>query len=385
MLARPALVLSALVLVACGGSAEPPAAPAPPPASSAPPPPVTAPSVASVAVDAGAPDAAPVAAAPPQLSSKAIPIPGSPTPLSFDYLAADRAAGRVYLAVGNTGSLDVFDVATGAFTRVDGFKTAEREFHGKKRMAGPSAATVGDGVVYVGNRATSEICVVNAKTLKLGKCLKLPTSTDGLAYVASAKEVWVTTPQDQSLTVLDASKPDSLKPKTVIKLDGGPEGFAVDETHGLFFTNLEDKGPTLVIDIKTHKLRSTWNPSCSADGPRGLAVDSARGLLFVACTDHVQVLDAAHDGAPLAKLDTGAGVDNLDYIEGYPGGGLLVVGAGKAAQVTLARFDDKGQPSVVATGATATGARNAVADAKGNVYVPDPTAATLLVLSAPSN
>jgi DNA-binding beta-propeller fold protein YncE len=312
------------------------------------------------------------------MASKPTAIPGTPTPLSYDYLAADRAAGRIYVPVGNTGSLDVLDVASGAFTRVDGFKTEEREYKGKKRMMGPSAVTVGSGVVYVGDRASNEVCAVDAKTLKLGKCLKLTTPTDGVSYVASVKEVWVTTPRDQTITVLDASKPEALKLKTVIKLPGDPEGYAVDDAKGLFFTNLEDKGPTLAIDVKTHKVKSTWNPSCGSDGPRGLAIDTARGLLFVACTDHVQVLDANHDGAPLGKLDTGAGVDNLDYIDDK---GLLVVAAGRAAVVTVARFDDKGQPTVVATGATAAGARNAVADATAKVYVPDPATGTLLVLS----
>ncbi len=271
----------------------------------------------------------------------------------------------------------MFDIASSSFTRVDGFKTAEREFHGKKRMMGPSASAVGDGVVYVGNRATSEVCAVDAKSLKLGKCLKLPTSTDGVAYVPSAKEVWVTTPRDQSITVLDASKPGALSPKTVIKLGGDVEGYAVDDAHGLFFTNTEDKGTTLAIDVKTHKLKSTWSPSCGSDGPRGIAIDVARGLLFVACTDHVQVLDAAHDGASLGKLDTGAGVDNIDYVEPS---GLLYVAAGKASRLTVARFDDKGVPAVVATATTAAGSRNAVADANGNAYVPDPNGATLLVL-----
>ena len=377
----PLFALSILSLFACGGASEPPAA-APPAAASAPSAAAPPSAVASAAAVDAAASVAPAAVSAPavaQLTSKAVPIPGATAPISFDYLVADRAAGRVYLAVGNTGSLDVFDTATGAFTRVDGFKTMEKEWKGKKRLFGPSAATIGDGFVYVGNRATSEVCAVEAKTAKLGHCLKLPTATDGVAYVASGKEVWVTTPSDQSLTVLDASKPGALKPKTVIKLGGSAEGYAVDEAHGLFFTNLEDKGSTLVVDVKTHKLRSTWNPSCGSEGPRGVAVDSARGLVFVACTDHVQVLDAAHDGAPLATLDTGAGVDNLDYVETS---GLLYAAAGKAARLTVARFDDKGNPTVVATGATAAGARNAVADANGNAYVPDPAGATLLILGA---
>ncbi len=314
--------LAWVVCVACGGAGEPVVAVPSPSASSSsavPAPAVMASAAPSAAGAASAGPPAevtpPAATGPAQLASTAVDLPGATSPVSFDYLAVDRALRRVYLPVGNTGSLDVFDISGGAFTRVDGFKTAERDFHGKKRLAGPSAAAVGDGVVYVGDRATNEVCVVDAKTLKLGKCLKLPTGTDGVAYVASAKEVWVTTPRDQSLTILDASKADTLKPKTVIKLGGDVEGYAVDEAHGLFFTNTEDKGTTLVIDVKTHALRSTWNPSCGSDGPRGVAVDAARSLVFVACTDHVQVLDA-RDGTALGKLDTGAGVDNLDYVPG---------------------------------------------------------------------
>jgi len=224
------------------------------------------------------------------------------------------------------------------------------------------------------------VCAVDAKTLKLGACLKLPSSPDGVAYVASAKEVWVTTPRDQTITVLDASKPAKLKKKAVIKVDGSPEGYAVDDIHGLFFTNLEDKNKTLVIDVKTHAVKSTWSPGCGEDGPRGLAVDPSRSFLMVACTDHVNVLDAARDGAALGHVDTGAGVDNIDYLAGA---GLLYVAAGKAGKLTVAHVDDKGVPTVIATAATADRARNAVVDANGNAYVVDPAGPSLLAIPKP--
>src|SRR5207253_1232481 len=88
-----------------------------------------------------------------------------------------------------------------------------------------------------------------------------------------------TTPQDHSLTILDASDPAVLKPKTVVKTEGETEGFAVDESRGLFFTNLEDKGSTLAIDVKTHQLKATYSPACGEDGPRGIAADRAIGRL----------------------------------------------------------------------------------------------------------
>jgi hypothetical protein len=312
-----------------------------------------------------------------RIEGKPAPLPGVEGPAFLDYIVYERARSRVWVPVSSTGSVDVFDTASGAFTRIDGFKTVDREVRGKKRTIGPSAATVGDGVVYIGDRASSEVCPVDTKTLTTGACLTLRSPTDGVAYVASAREVWVTMPRDRSIAVLDASKPAALNAKTTVPTGGEPEGYAVDDAHGRFFTNLEDKGQTLVVDVKTHKVTSTWNPGCNSDGPRGLAFDATHDIVIVACTEHLQVLDAAHDGAPLGKLDTGAGVDNIDIV-----GGAVYVAASKAGRLTVATIGDHGKLTVQATGDTAEGARNAVADAQGNVYVPDSQGGRLLVFPA---
>ncbi len=296
--------------------------------------------------------------------------------MSLDYVVYEPAHARVWVPVADTGSVDVFDVATGSFARVDGFKTGERESKGTKRATGPSAVAIGDGFAYIGNRATGEVCPVDLGTLKLGKCLKVPGGTDGVAYVGAAREVWVTSPRDQTIVVFDAAKPDALKAKTSIKFDGEPEGFAFDASRGLFFTNLEDKNKTVAVDVKTHKAKATWSLECGAEGPRGVAADAGRGFVYVACTDRVLVLDAAHGGAKLGAVDTGAGVDNIDWLDPQR---LLYVAAGKAAKLTVVRIDDKGQPFVLASGASAAGARNGVADASGNAYVPDAQGAQLLV------
>ncbi len=297
-------------------------------------------------------------------------------PASLDYIAYEPGSNRIWVPVGNTGSVDVLDIATAKFDRVDGFKSVEREVRGKKRIMGPSAVSIGEGIAYVGNRATSEVCAVDTRSLQLGQCIALPQATDGVEYVASTKEVWVTTPRDHSLTVLDASDPRLLRPKLVVKLEGESEGYGLDETRGRFFTNLEDTDRTVVVNLKTHRVESIWKPGCGEAGPRGLAVDAVRDFVFVACTDHVQILDAGHGGALLGRLDTGAGVDNIDYLAEK---GLLYAAAGRAARLTVARVDDQGRFSVVATPATREGARNAVADAQGNAYLADSGTASLLI------
>ncbi len=370
-MSRVWLVGSLLVVSACSNKAPPPEAPAPPPTVQAAPAPAPTPIAA-------ASSASPPAPAP--WTAKTVPFSSGSGAAFFDYIAYDPAGQRVLIPTArDTGALDVYDIAEGSFSRVEGFKTREQENHGRKRTLGPSSVAVGDGVIYVGNRATNEVCAVDAKALHLGACLKIPSPIDGLAYVASAKEVWVTTPDKSAFAVLDASKPASPKIKTTIKVEGSPEGFTVDEGRGIFYSNLEDKNRTLAIDVKTHQVKSTWSPGCSDDGPRGIAIDARRQFLIVACTDGVRVLDAAHDGAPLGKLETGGGVDNIDWRDAKH---LLYVAAGKTGQLSVVRVDDKGQPTVLATAPTAERARNAVADANGNAYVVDPRGPTLLVFPA---
>jgi len=319
------------------------------------------------------------AVAAPQLTVKSLPLPGATGPVSLDYLACDRAKGKVWIPAGGTGSVDVLDKATGALKRIEGFATVEKEAHGAKRMMGPSSATIGAGFVYVGNRANSAVCAVDAEKLVLGACLELPSSPDGLQYVAATREVWVTTPRDLSLTILDASSPAKLSIKTKVALDGEPEGYGIDEKRGLFFTNLEDKNKTLAVDVKTRKVVSTWDAGCGAEGPRGLALDPVRGWLFVACTDGLNQLDLAHDGARLARLDTGAGVDNIDYLEAKQ---LVFVAAGKAEKLTVAHAE-AGKLTVVATAPIGSGARTVVVDSAGAGYVVDPAKGQILLVSAP--
>ncbi|HWU87847.1 MAG TPA: hypothetical protein VN253_11255, partial [Kofleriaceae bacterium] len=209
-----------------------------------------------------------------------IPLPGgSPDGVFLDYLAFDPATGLVWVPAGSTGSVDVLDTATRKLTRIEGFQTREMERNGRKRVVGPSSVTIGPGVVYVGNRGDSSVCAMDARVPARGACGTLDAMPDGIAYVAATNEVWVTTPRDKSLRILDGK---TLAQKARLAFDGEPEGFAVDGTRGRFYTNLEDKDLTLAIDLKSHETVATWHPSCGEDGPHGLRLAEPDGLLFVA-------------------------------------------------------------------------------------------------------
>ena len=112
----------------------------------------------------------------------------------------------------------------------------------------------------------------------------------------------------------------------------------MDNRRGLFFTNLEETGEAVAVDVRKRSVVSRWKPCAD---PSGVAVDSSRGFVFVACTDHVLVLDGRDDGKVLGSIPAGAGVDNIDYSQEE---GLLYVAAAEAARLTIARIGDDGKP-----------------------------------------
>jgi DNA-binding beta-propeller fold protein YncE len=305
-------------------------------------------------------------------------LPGAPPEgVALDYIAIDRARGRVFVPAGGTGRLVVIDARTRELKTIGKLPVREVERQGTKRMVGPSSVTIGEGFVYFGNRADSSVCAAEASALTLAGCVTLPNSPDGVVYVQSAKEVWVTSPRDKVILVLDVSTPGAPRLKASIPLEGEPEGYAVDVAHGAFFTNFEDKDRTLKIDVASRKVVANWAAQCGADGPRGLAFDSEDQFLVVACTDRVEILDAGKDGKVISSLETGAGVDNLDYL---PSRRWVYAAAGRAGTITIAHVDSAGHLTKAVSRPTAKGARNAVAAENGLAFVADGPGGRILVV-----
>ena len=283
--------------------------------------------------------------------------------ITMDYIAYDPKTGYVWVPGINIGSVDVVDTSNGNVREISGFATKEFEVKGRKRMQGPSGVSIGDGEVYIGDRADSSICAIDEKTLARKNCGHIDSTPDGVVYVAPTKEVWVTAPGDNSVRILDSQ---TLSQKEKLTFEGRPEGYAVDAKRGRLYMNYEDKDLTTAIDLKTRKTVAKWQSSCGEDDPHGLTVDQEAGYLFVACSTRAEVLDAGHSGEKLSSIDTGDGVDDLNY---SPSTHMLYVGAAKDARLTVARVDATGKLSQVAVVPTHEGARNGVVTKDGTVYL----------------
>jgi DNA-binding beta-propeller fold protein YncE len=305
-----------------------------------------------------------------------IALPGvSGGPVMMDYLAYDRSHRRVWVPAGGTGAVFVIEAQSHHVSRLDGFATREIERDGRKRTVGPSSATVGDGVVYVGNRGDSSVCAFDAASLERRSCVTLDSMPDGLAFVASKREVWVTAPRSNMIVILDAGQSGALSVKGQIQLPGQPEGFAVDDARGVFYTNLEDRDQTLTIDLSARTVTKRWTPHCGEDGPKGVAIARGPNLLLVACKDRVLLVDVKQDGRVLSTLDAGDGIDNIEYVQDRR---ELFVAAARAGKLTIARLADPPSLKPVVVSATAAGARNAVATENGDAFLTNAPAGTVL-------
>jgi DNA-binding beta-propeller fold protein YncE len=318
-----------------------------------------------------------------------ISLPGASGVVALDYFAYDRSTGRLWVPASNTGNVDVIDESADAVS-VTGFKTGEVELRGRKITLGPTAVSVGDGVVYIGNRGDSSLCVIDAQTLKRGECLQVaPPSAgpaaapDAVVYVSATRELWITTgappigvaSADKTIQVFDASEPRHLKLKLKIPLDGSAEGYAVDNQRGLFYTNIEEAGKTVAIDVRSHKVVAEWKVH---DDLQGLTLDSARGFLFVACGDHVVSLDVAHGGRLIDSLVTGPGLDNIDFSSDKK---LLYAAASVTATLSIIEVGDDGKFHLKALVPTVKGARGIVGGKGETAYLIDPAEGRILKMT----
>src|SRR6266478_6185033 len=145
--------------------------------------------VSATAIEAGGADT--------NYQLRPINLPGASGSVALDYFAYDRETGKVWVPASNTGSVDMIDEKTDAVSQITGFPTGEIERRGRKITVGPTAASIGDGVVYIGNRGNATICIIDARNLALGECLPIVQNNaaitpDGVVYVAATREIWVT-------------------------------------------------------------------------------------------------------------------------------------------------------------------------------------------------
>lgn len=194
----------------------------------------------------------------------------------FDHFAADVKGNRLFLAGEEKGTLEVFDLASGAHVKtVEGLE----EPHAILFMPEKNRLIVtnsGDGLTKV----------LDAKTFAVVDALKLTPGADVMAYDPSTREAWIVTGgknaskklPDTTVAVIDAA---SGKQKAELKFDTDfTEAIAFEQKGSRAFINVSGKHYVAVVDKKTHKVLTTW-PIKEGQNNAPIGLDEANKRLFV--------------------------------------------------------------------------------------------------------
>jgi YVTN family beta-propeller protein len=266
----------------------------------------------------------------------------------WDILSVDPAAHRLYVA--RRDSVTAVDLASGTVT--DKLAAAD---------GGHSALAIpGTGDVLVTNGTASTATIVDGRTGKLRAAIPTGKKPDAATYDPATRTVWVMTPGDGNISVVD---PASAKVVATVPVGGSLE-FGAADGHGKLYVNAEDRNEVAVVDTRTRKvLRREPLPGC--DGPTGIAYDPATRETLSACANGVAVVLSA-TGKPVASLTIGKRPDGAAF---DPRRHVALVPSG--ADGTLSIIELSPKPRVVATVQTAKSARTIALDpSSGRAYLP---------------
>jgi hypothetical protein len=312
------------------------------------------------------------------VKTASIVVPAGEGGIGFDDLQYSALLGRVLVPAGRTGSLALIEPGTGRVTTIGGFSS--QSAFGGGHGEGITSVSEGRSLLFVTDRTSRELDVLDPKTRKIVARAKLASSPDYVRFVEPTGEIWVTEPDKDRIEVFRLPAGASPKPEHVsfISVPGGPESLVVDGARKRAYSNLWT-GTTVAADLESHAVAERWKNGCRDS--RGIALDASRGFLFVGCAEGTAaVLDLVHGGRELGRARSGSGVDIIDYDSRI--GHLYFPGA-KSATMAVFGVAASGTLSLLGEFPTAESAHCVVSDQHGTAYVCDPKRGRLLAIHDP--
>lgn len=242
---------------------------------------------------------------PPLVLTKTLPLTGYAG--SFDHFAFDAQRDRVLLAAEDHGTVEVFDLSTGAHLRtVSDFEKPH------SILVRPGAATV-----LVTDSEASKSALLNASTYQVTKRLVLSLGANCLLYDAPKHRAYITAGGDrvrlQTSTLL-AIDPDTgavLKSVELPSLHLQP--MALDPGSHRLFVNMPDKSTVAVLDTNSLHTIAEWK-IVGAKGNSPIAFDRQHHRLFIVCSDSgVMVVLNSDTGVETYRIAVPTDADDMDF------------------------------------------------------------------------
>ncbi len=301
-----------------------------------------------------------------------VPLPDGSPGIGFDDLRYSPSLHEVLAPGGRSGNLALIDPDTAEVTAIGGF-SKDGAYDGGNDF-GATSVDEGRGFLFVTDRTTEELDVVDPRAATIVARARLGASPDYVRYVAKTDEVWVSEPSAGRIAIFALAKTGvpAPTPAATIPIDNGPESLVVDQTAGRAYTH-RWQASSLVIDVATRAVVAEWPNGCAAS--RGLAVDEQRGFFFAGCSEGtLSVLDV-RDGHVISTMARGSGYDVLGY---DPARGHVYLAGSMCKCLVVLGVSPRGELSYLdrkdATGST----HCAAADDRGHAWVCDPDGGRLL-------
>jgi hypothetical protein len=309
----------------------------------------------------------------------AVPLPDGSPGIGFDDLRWSAAHRKVLAPGARSGRLALVDPDTMAVTSIAGFGRTD-DFDGG-HDDGPTSVDEGPrGLLYVTDRTTRLLAVVDPVKSEIIERLALGSGPDYVRYVAPTNELWVAEPSASQIEIfaLDAEgKPAGASAKATIRVDNGPESLVIDAARGRAYTHHWQKS-SVSIDLKTHAIVRTWENGCAAS--RGIELEPEHGWVLTACSEGTVTVADPETGHILSSVAAGAGYD----VMGYARDRRHVYVAGTAcACLTMLGLSPRGDLSVLGRFDAPSDTHCAVADDRGHAWICAPSEGGLRRIADP--
>src|SRR5260370_33254634 len=197
---------------------------------------------------------------------------------SFDYVAIDSSARRLYVSHGT--QVEVLDADSG---KLVGTIPETPSVHG---AAIASAFKHG----FTSNGRENKVSMFDPTSLALIKKIDVGKGPDGIYYEPKTKRVFTNNHGSHDITAIDAATGDVVG--TVAAKGDGEQ--AIIGKDGLIYVNSKDTAEVVVFDPKSFEGNNRF-PIGVAKTPTGLADDANTNRLFIDCRDEPKmvVMDAA--------------------------------------------------------------------------------------------
>jgi YVTN family beta-propeller protein len=271
---------------------------------------------------------------------KKIAIPGSG---SWDYLAVDEAARRLYVSHGT--QVEVVDIDS---LSVVGSIPNTAGVHGI--AIAPEA-----GRGFTSNGQASTVTIFDLKTLKPIADVPTGKKPDAIIYDPATSRVFAFNGGSNSASAIDAA---TGKVAGTVNLDGGPE-FAAADGNGFVYNNLEDESLLLKINSRALKVEQRW-PVAPCSSPSSMAMDRDNRRLFLGCRSKVMAVVDADSGKVITTLPIGDHVDATAFDTETK----LIFNSNGEGTITVIHQDSPDKYSVVETVKTLPRAKTMALDPK---------------------